>query len=619
MLTIVWFVASSALANMKTVGDSIYERFVEYSLTLDGERMLSERDEALQFFSDNEQWEHYYYVASLTTMAKVLSGSQTMAGLRECRKLYEFARENHHEYGRAVVMAQIGVLYGYIGDHEEAVRQMREAFRLLQHHPMNRDGVGMFYYYAYVLELTGNYEEEARVIGTLKPYIENYAWGDTTSIVYRTYRDNLLNAEALLEVRLGHLERAGQLVNQLLTKIDNHDETNKFEALRAIAEYYNANGDKEQALATTDRMRQLTNDPSLLWGLTLLRTGILRQLGQAEEAYDELRPMIEQRTNDRMSQLRQQLNEMDAMTQIDELKIRKGEMQFWYAITVAHVIVIALIIFIVFRSRSAKRLKKANAELRTAYDQLEETTTAKERIESELRIARDIQMSMVPRKFPDRKGLDLYATMAPAREVGGDLYDYLLLDDHLLYFCVGDVSGKGVPASLFMAQAIRLFRTHAKQRMMPAEIARHLNLDLSENNDNNMFVTMFIALADLSSGRLEFCNCGHNPPILGIGQQARFLDILPNFPIGLWGGLDYTGEHIDNISGQYLFIYTDGLNEAENRQQEQFGDQRLLSSIQHADTTSARQLIDKLTSEVEKHRDGAEPSDDLTMLCLLNH
>ena len=124
----------------------------------------------------------------------------------------------------------------------------------------------------------------------------------------------------------------------------------------------------------------------------------------------------------------------------------------------AVLVILALAIFIFFRHRAAKRLKVAHEELKVAYDQLEETTAAKERIESELRIARDIQMSMVPHEFPDREGLDVFAQMTPAKEVGGDLYGYVLLGDKF-YCAIGDVSGKGVPASLFMAQATRLVRT----------------------------------------------------------------------------------------------------------------------------------------------------------------
>ena len=275
------------------------------------------------------------------------------------------------------------------------------------------------------------------------------------------------------------------------------------------------------------------------------------------------------------------------------------------ALIVAMVLLtIFFIIYTLVRRRSAARIAEMKA--------------AQERIESELRIARDIQMSMVPSQFPDYEGLDMFASMTPAKEVGGDLYGYVLLGD-MLYFAVGDVSGKGVPASLFMAQATRLFRTLAVQKMMPAEICSRMNEALSgDDNESGMFVTFFLGLVDLKTGHLDFCNAGHNAPVIGCGDSgADFLQMKPNAPIGLWPGLEYEGEEIDSIKGRPLFIYTDGLNEAENSQLEQFGDERLLEMLRNSSSASAQQFVETLKAEVEKHRNGAEPNDDLTMMCVI--
>jgi serine phosphatase RsbU (regulator of sigma subunit) len=260
------------------------------------------------------------------------------------------------------------------------------------------------------------------------------------------------------------------------------------------------------------------------------------------------------------------------------------------------------IIFTTIRNRAGKRLARVNA--------------AKERLEGELSIARDIQMSMVPNTFPKIEGLDMYASMTPAKEVGGDLYGYLLKGNRL-YFCVGDVSGKGVPASLFMAQATRLFHTLASQEMMPAEICTRMNIEMAEDNEQGMFITMFIGLLDLQTGHLDFSNAGHNAPIIGGGEHdGDFLDMESNAPIGLWPNLEYVGEEIDSIKGRVLFIYTDGLNEAENTDQQQFGDNRLLDFLRQTHFTSAQQVIETLADAVNQHRNGAEPNDDLTMMCI---
>jgi len=275
-------------------------------------------------------------------------------------------------------------------------------------------------------------------------------------------------------------------------------------------------------------------------------------------------------------------------------------------------LVISFLSFYLYRRQlAARRLKHAYHQLEDAYSRLEETTTAKERIESELRIARDIQMSMVPQAFPKRSDLDLYGLMTPAKEVGGDLYDFEIIDNQL-YFCLGDVSGKGVPASLFMAQAIRLFRAMAKQRRKPSDIATRLNNELSENNDNGMFVTMFIGEADLTTGHLCYCNAGHNPPLL----DGEFIEVQSNAPIGLWPELEFEGEELDSISGKLLFIYTDGLNEAENHAQEQFGDDRLQQMLRQMKSYTAKQVVDTFSQTVQSHRNGAEPNDDLTMLAV---
>jgi serine phosphatase RsbU (regulator of sigma subunit) len=313
-------------------------------------------------------------------------------------------------------------------------------------------------------------------------------------------------------------------------------------------------------------------------------------------------------------------------TQGKEAEIAQKEMKLTHqrliGTGIALVLSMAFFLIYIFHKRKAAlkleaahgRLEDAHAKLKNAYDQLEETTQIKERIQSELRIARDIQMSMVPNVFPHHEGIDMYAAMIPAKEVGGDLYGYLLHGDEL-YFCLGDVSGKGVPASLFMAQASRMFRTLGSEHMKPADIATRMNNSFTENNEQGMFVTMFMGLINLKTGRMDYCNAGHNPPVFGF--PPKFMEIESNAPIGLWPDLEYVGETIDDIRGIPLFIYSDGLNEAENKEQVQFSDERILEILNDKSLDSAKKVVLKLMDEVNKHRNGAEPNDDLTMLCLL--
>ena len=305
--------------------------------------------------------------------------------------------------------------------------------------------------------------------------------------------------------------------------------------------------------------------------------------------------------------------------QIARQQAELSQQRLWGTAAALVLLTTFFIIYSLHRRKAQKRLatahrqlETAHTQLQTAYDQLEETTAAKERIESELRIARNIQMSMVPGEFPERDGLDMYAEMTPAKEVGGDLYGYILQGDQL-YFCVGDVSGKGVPASLFMAQSARLFRTLATEGMMPADIAFRMNNELSEGNDSFMFVTMFIGLLHLDTGRLDYCNCGHNAPFV----DGQFLEMQHvNQIIGIEENATFLGETIDDFRGKQLLIYTDGLNEAENLQQELLGDDRLLQVMSTAGSLDSHQVIAKLKKVVEEHRAGADPNDDLTLMCL---
>ena len=337
---------------------------------------------------------------------------------------------------------------------------------------------------------------------------------------------------------------------------------------------------------------------------------VYEQAGRQADAMEMGRMMAGMVDSVRFYHMKDQAAEMATLYETKEKDAEIAQQQIELSqqrlIGLAIAIVLLTLFFIIYtlhRRRAARRLADMKA--------------AQERIESELRIARNIQMSMVPSIFPEREGLDMYASMTPAKEVGGDLYGYLLLGDKL-YFAIGDVSGKGVPASLFMAQATRLFLTLAKQGMMPAEICTRMNDALSgDDNENGMFVTFWLGLLDLQTGHLDFCNAGHNPPVIGGGDHhGDFLDMLPNAPIGLWPGLEYEGEEIATIQGRALFVYTDGLNEAEDPQQQQFGDDRLLSILRDTHFDSARQVIDTLKASVDTHRNGAEPNDDLTMLCL---
>ena len=237
----------------------------------------------------------------------------------------------------------------------------------------------------------------------------------------------------------------------------------------------------------------------------------------------------------------------------------------------------------------------------------------KERMENELHIASEIQMSMIPKTFPpfpERKDLDLAASIIPAKEVGGDLYDFFIRDEKL-FFCIGDVSGKGIPASLVMAVTRSLFRAMSAHEDSPAKIVASMNDTMSETNERSMFVTFFCGVLDLSAGQLRYCNAGHNPPMI-LTDAIRMLPVKPNIPLGILKGMDYIEQETPFLYDDALFLYTDGLSEAENASLEQFGEARIESAL-HGRKRSIDHL-ENIKRQVDLFVDGAPQSDDLTML-----
>lgn len=252
--------------------------------------------------------------------------------------------------------------------------------------------------------------------------------------------------------------------------------------------------------------------------------------------------------------------------------------------------------------------------------ELKTTTQEKGRIESELNIASKIQMSMLPKIFPpypERDDVDIYATLIPAKAVGGDLYDFFLRDEKL-FFCIGDVSGKGVPASLVMAVTRSLMRIVAAHESRPERIVESLNNSMSDMNESNMFVTLFVGVLDLPTGRFRYCNAGHNAPILidEKTKQIQPLDVKPNLPIAIIQNMKFEMQEMVMMPDTSIFMYTDGLTEAENKDKKQFGDKRMNEILSDTRNKTSKDCIENMLDAVHKYVNGAEQSDDLTMLTI---
>jgi len=226
---------------------------------------------------------------------------------------------------------------------------------------------------------------------------------------------------------------------------------------------------------------------------------------------------------------------------------------------------------------------------------------------------------MLPKVFPpypDRKGLDIFGALTPAKGVGGDFYDFYIHDEKL-YFCIGDVSGKGVPASLIMATTRTLFRTISNNKSEPHEIMEAINRTITENNDTNMFVTIFVGVLDLETGKMEYTNAGHDAPFIIYDDNSQMLNVDANLPIGVIPDFKYTRQQTFLPMKTTIFLYTDGLTEAENMRHELFGIERTDDIIQRIQKdTTPKLLIETMTNAVQEFVGGAEQSDDLTMLAI---
>ena len=247
-------------------------------------------------------------------------------------------------------------------------------------------------------------------------------------------------------------------------------------------------------------------------------------------------------------------------------------------------------------------------------------TAEKERIGAELNVATQIQADMLPRifpAFPEREEFDIYATMNPAKEVGGDFYDFFLVDDDHLAVVIADVSGKGVPAALFMVIAKTFIKNHAQSREAPGEVFTHANEQLCEGNDAGLFVTAWMGVLELSTGRFVYVNAGHNPPLLKrAGGTYEWLRSRPGFVLAGMEGIRYRENVLTLSPGDSLYLYTDGVTEATNKEQALFGEERLQAALNEQPDLPVGQLLPRIKGSIDAFVGDAEQFDDITMLGL---
>ena len=251
---------------------------------------------------------------------------------------------------------------------------------------------------------------------------------------------------------------------------------------------------------------------------------------------------------------------------------------------------------------------------------LTETTAAKERIQSELKLAKDIQASLLPRifpPFPERPEFDIYALMHPAKEVGGDFYDFFFIDDNHLCFLVADVADKGVPAALYMMVAKTLLKSEGQRLGEPGKILYHVNNILAEDNESSMFATVFCGILDTATGEVRFSNAGHNPPILIRSGEVSFMGSTPGMVLGPIKNAPFTTGSIMLNPGDSLLLYTDGVTEAIDRKCDFFSEKRLLSFVRQVTFSDSQTMVLAVREELLRFSQGVEQSDDITLLSVI--
>ncbi len=554
----------------------------------------------LKVATEFSEYQETYYRACSYEAIYMFEYVDRKKGVEMSHNMYHHAKENDSNVGNYFATFTLGSIREMSGNNDMAEKSFRQALELKDKYLPEESAAPCYLGLCEIALRKKNYEDvltyarKALAEPGVIPMNQITAWSYKCLVRYNL-NDSLGFEEAYKERAMLIAEHGGQggLFGELIN-------------------VYQAKNRKQWQLALqrTDKLIHQHNRCAQ-------KASIYEHMGDLKQALYWQKKTREVMDSIQSSEARSQMTEFDteltltyAENDAKEKELARDRAMLIAGGVVAAIIIAFLSIIAIRRKKHMANLQTIHNKLQAAYNKLEETTAAKERIESELRIAREIQKRMLPHVFPKRRDVDIYAMMTPAKEVGGDLYGYALVDD-LLYFCVGDVSGKGVPAALYMAEVTRMFRTLVDGRLLPDKIAERLNHALVEDNDQGMFVTMFIGLIHLSTGRMEFCNAGHNPPLL----DGEYMKMESNAPIGLWSEVEYEGEEVGDMHGKTLFVYTDGINEAENIHKEQFGNARLKALLQQ-DWGDARQTSETIHKAVEDFVGDAEPSDDLTKLCI---
>lgn len=546
--------------------------------------------------------EELFYDAWHRQIAYVLDNVSSRQALKMIDEMRDYVEKHKSKYGFIIVTFLNAHVAKNLGMNDRAEELVQQAIEYKKRNLP--DTKPMLQLYFFLSRVYGERKEGEKLIQTLDRALKLPGWSNEEIAVLWSLKCNAVTFQEPVDT-VGFMEYYKQM----------------HAVLRAIGYHGNATVSTEcyHAQLMNDYSRLLESAQKITDKGQRLKFKIIAYDGleMNREAIDSFRVYnkwmdeqfnVETRKQAEMSAL--QLESARAENETETLRLNNQRM-------VLIGIVCGLVFLAVFLAIYLRRRIIQMRALREAYDQLEEVTIQKERIESELRIAHQIQMSTVPTDFQLHPALNIYGSMTPAKIVGGDLYDFFVRDGQL-FFCIGDVSGKGVSAAMFMMMTTSLFRTCSSMESRPDGILSLINKNLCENNRKNMFVTLLVGVLDLASGLLRYSSAGHENPII-IGSEATFLPLARVFPAGIIDTTVYQTQEIVMEPQTTLLLYTDGLTEARNANRELLGRQRILAEANRAiqaARTEPQEVIDRMVHAVSDFAGDTEQSDDLTLLAI---
>lgn len=546
--------------------------------------------------------EEGFYDAWNTQITYMLDNVSTSQALKMADEMRDYAEEHKSRYGFYIVTFLNAHIAKELGMDDRAEELVQQAIDYRKHNLPNVKPLLQPYFF--LSRVYGERKQGDKMVRAIDKALKLSGWSKEDMITLWSLKCNAVICQEPIDTA-----RFMTYHKQLHAIMDNGDYKGN---VVISTECYHAQLTHNYARLLELAEKLTDKDVRLKFKITAYDG-----LGRNQEAIDSFK-VYKEWTDQQFNAETRKMAEMSAL----ELEAARAgneaeTLRLYHQRMMLLAIVCGLLLIAVFLAIYLRRRLLQMKALKQAYDQLEEVTTQKERIESELRIAHNIQMSMVPMVFPEHDAFDVFASMTPAKEVGGDLYDFFVHGDRL-FFCIGDVSGKGVPAALLMAETKSLFRAYASDGSMPDHIVSQINNNLSQNNGSQMFVTFFVGTLDLTSGLLRYCNAGHEDPVI-VKEEARFLPVNRILPIGVIANTSYQMQEVVIEPHTTIFFYTDGLTEALNAEEKMFGEERILNEMNRAIQArelSPRPLIERMTGAVHNFVGNTEQSDDLTMLAI---